>query len=225
MSYHYTFKYILIGDTSVGKTNICSQFINKVFDPAADSTVGVDFVSKIIPVHDQFIKLNIWDTGGTCNYRSIARSYYKNTAVVLLVFDVTARKSFKDTKEWLEDVRKECDPGTVIILVANKVDLQKRQVSSYEAEMFARENQLLYQEVSARTGINISELFYHSAAVVHDKLRSLIIIPDGKFGVVCHRLQAESGSKKSIILLEENNLNNTENEKQAFTKCLQCILL
>lgn len=63
-SYSYLFKYIVIGDTSVGKSCLLLQFLEKKFKFDHDTTIGVEFGSKIINVKDKQIKLQIWDTAG-----------------------------------------------------------------------------------------------------------------------------------------------------------------
>ena len=53
--------------------------------------LGVDFGSRMIDLGGEKVKLQIWDTAGQESFRSIARSYYRDAAGALLVFDVTRR--------------------------------------------------------------------------------------------------------------------------------------
>ena len=75
--YHFLFKFILLGDSNVGKSCLMSQFLEKKFYSIIDPTIGVEFGSKVIQVSDKIIKVQIWDTAGTENYRSITRSYFR----------------------------------------------------------------------------------------------------------------------------------------------------
>ena len=64
MSYAYLFKYIIIGDVSVGKSCLLLQFTDKRFQPVHDLTIGVEFGSKMVQIDNKPIKLQIWDTAG-----------------------------------------------------------------------------------------------------------------------------------------------------------------
>jgi len=75
--FDYLFKYIIIGDASVGKSCLLLQFTNNRFKEEHDATIGVEFGSKKINVNNQMIKLQVWDTAGQESFRSITRSYYK----------------------------------------------------------------------------------------------------------------------------------------------------
>jgi GTPase SAR1 family protein len=91
MSYSYLFKYIIIGDTGVGKSCLLLQFTDKRFQPVHDLTIGVEFGARQITVAGKQIKLQIWDTAGQESFRSITRSYYRGAAGALLVYDITRR--------------------------------------------------------------------------------------------------------------------------------------
>eukprot|EP01119_Soliformovum_irregulare_P010009 TRINITY_DN2424_c0_g1_i1.p1 TRINITY_DN2424_c0_g1~~TRINITY_DN2424_c0_g1_i1.p1 ORF type:complete len:133 (-),score=4.38 TRINITY_DN2424_c0_g1_i1:463-861(-) len=89
MSYDYLFKYIIIGDSGVGKSCLLLQFTDKRFQPAHDLTIGVEFGSRMISIDGKQVKLQIWDTAGQESFRSITRSYYRGAAGALLVYDIT----------------------------------------------------------------------------------------------------------------------------------------
>ncbi len=78
--YNFLFKYILLGDSNVGKSCLMSQFIEKKFHTALDPTIGVEFGSKKVTIDGRVVKVQIWDTAGTENYRSITRSYFRGQA-------------------------------------------------------------------------------------------------------------------------------------------------
>ncbi|GFQ07034.1 RAS-related protein rabb1b [Phtheirospermum japonicum] len=125
------FNYIIIGDSSVGKSCLLLQFVDNRFQPFHDTTIGVEFGKKIITIDSIPIKLRIWDTAGQERFLSIARSYYRNAAVALLVYDITRRETFKHVANWLEDARRFGHVNMKIILVGNKCDMaaHKRVVS------------------------------------------------------------------------------------------------
>ena len=66
MSYAYLFKYIIIGDTGVGKSCLLLQFTDKRFQPVHDLTIGVEFGARMITIDGKQIKLQIWDTVRGC---------------------------------------------------------------------------------------------------------------------------------------------------------------
>ncbi|XP_051912520.1 uncharacterized protein LOC127594795 [Hippocampus zosterae] len=149
--YAYLFKFIVIGDTGVGKSCLVLQFIEGKMRLAHDVTIGVEFGAKMVKVDGKDIKLQIWDTAGQENFRSITRSYYRSAIGALLVFDITRRETFNHLKNWLEEVNQNGNPYMTILLVGNKTDLEsQRKVGTAEAQEFAEANNLQYIEVSAK---------------------------------------------------------------------------
>ena len=76
----YLFKYIIIGDTGVGKSCLLLQFTDKRFQPVHDLTIGVEFGARTVQIDGKAVKLQIWDTAGQESFRSITRSYYRGAA-------------------------------------------------------------------------------------------------------------------------------------------------
>jgi len=156
MSYAYLFKYIIIGDTGVGKSCLLLQFTDKRFQPVHDLTIGVEFGARMINIDNRQVKLQIWDTAGQESFRSITRSYYRGAAGALLVYDITRRETFNHLTRWLEEARQNANQSMCIMLIGNKSDLDhRRQVSKEEGEKFARDNGLIFLETSAKTAANV----------------------------------------------------------------------
>jgi len=169
----YTFKYIIIGDSGVGKSCLLLQFTDKRFEGVHDITIGVEFGARIIQLNQQDIKLQIWDTAGQESFRSITRSYYRGAVGALLVFDVTRRETFEHVASWLEDAQANCNTPITVMLVGNKCDLEtKRVVSKDEALAFATAKGLVYLETSARTGAKVDEAFINTAQTVYDRVQA-----------------------------------------------------
>jgi small GTP-binding protein len=163
-----TFKFILVGDSSVGKTAICKRFCQGDFDQDEPPTVAVEFGAKTVQVDDKKIKLNIWDTAGQEKFRSMTRAYFRSSAAVFLVFDVSNRVSFTSIDSWLKDAQKMTPANSVKYLIGNKTDLMDaRSVSRSEAESLAEKNGLTYFETSALSGDRIEDAFVDAAHKVY----------------------------------------------------------
>lgn len=176
MSYAYLFKYIIIGDTGVGKSCLLLQFTDKRFQPVHDLTIGVEFGARMITIRNKPIKLQIWDTAGQESFRSITRSYYRGAAGALLVYDITRRETFTHLSTWLEDARQHANPNMTIMLIGNKSDLaHRRAVTTEEGAQFAKENGLIFLETSAKTSQNVEEAFINTAAKVYQKIEEGIL--------------------------------------------------
>ncbi|GAX23291.1 Ras-related protein Rab-2A [Fistulifera solaris] len=174
MSYSYLFKYIIIGDTGVGKSCLLLQFTDKRFQPVHDLTIGVEFGARMISVQDDTqIKLQIWDTAGQESFRSITRSYYRGAAGALLVYDITRRDTFQHLGRWLEEAKQHAHPNMAILLIGNKNDLEhRRAVTTEEGKAFADANGLLFLETSAKTAYNVEQAFLQTAESIYAKIKS-----------------------------------------------------
>lgn len=172
MSYAYLFKYIIIGDTGVGKSCLLLQFTDKRFQPVHDLTIGVEFGARMITIEGRQIKLQIWDTAGQESFRSITRSYYRGAAGALLVYDITRRETFVQLEKWLNEARENASDNMVIMLIGNKVDMEhKRVVTKEEGQKFASDNNLIFLETSAKTATNVEEAFVQTAQKIFTNIQ------------------------------------------------------
>ena len=107
-------KVVLIGESGVGKTSIISRYISNTFSSVLMATPGANFTTKTIFLKDenQSIKFEIWDTAGQEKYRALAKVFYKNAAVCILVYDITRRASFEElTKYWIQELKGSASPN------------------------------------------------------------------------------------------------------------------
>ena len=130
-------------------------------------------MAKNINIKDRNIRIQIWDTAGQEAFRSITRSYYKNSTCAFIVYDITSRKTFDNITIWLKECKDMCYKDILICLIGNKSDLEGRRAVSYdEGKKFAEDNQIMFFETSAKDGSNITEIFNESATYLVDKIES-----------------------------------------------------
>jgi Ras-related protein Rab-14 len=198
MSHKYIFKYIIIGEMGVGKSCIMQRFTEQRFKKDLPHTIGVEFGTMIIDINGELVKLQIWDTAGQERFRGVTRGYYRGAAGALLVYDVSKRSTFTRIGGWLQDVRSNTNPHTVMILVGNKSDLtEEREVSYEEASKFAEENDLLFLETSALNGDNVEQAFVSTARKIHEKVMCGILNPtDPDSGVQLQTATLPPAAKK-----------------------------
>ncbi|XP_034265451.1 ras-related protein Rab-39A [Pantherophis guttatus] len=185
----YQFRLIVLGDSTVGKSCLLHRFTEGRFPGPmhCDPTVGVDFFSRLVEIEPgKRIKLQLWDTAGQERFRSITRSYYRNSVGGLLVFDITNRSSFEHVYDWLDEAKMHVQPFQIIfILVGHKCDLEsERQVTRQEAEELASACGMKYIETSAKEAINVEESFTILTKDIYELVKKgEISIQDGWEGV------------------------------------------
>ena len=159
-SYEFLFKLILIGDSSVGKSNILLQYLKGQFDPNSKATVGVEFGTKNIEINNKKIKIQIWDTAGQERYRSITSAYYRGAKGAFIVYDITRKTTFDNIDRWVADLKANGDDNISIVLIGNKLDLEdKREVQKDEGVKKSEEFKTAFMETSALNGDNIDKAF------------------------------------------------------------------
>ena len=131
--FHYLFRLIVVGDSGVGKSCFVQQFLDGTVRETHDVTVGVEFGSKNIKVAGKEIKMQVWDTAGQENFRSITRSYYRGAIGAFLMYDLTRRETFDHILAWVQEVKANGNPFMQFFLIGNKNDLHsERKVSTQE---------------------------------------------------------------------------------------------
>ena len=155
---HY--KIIFLGDQSVGKSSILNRFYQDKFEPDYQATIGLDFHSKNIEINGTSIRLLLYDTAGQEKFKSLIPMYIRDANIILVVYDISIKDSFVHTDHWVNETKDLKKEDAIFVLVGNKTDLEdKRAVTTKEAENFASEKGFIFQEVSAKTGDGIEELF------------------------------------------------------------------
>lgn len=158
-----TFKLLLIGNSSVGKSSLLLRFTNDDFvtDDEASATIGVDFKIKNVDIENKRYKLSIWDTAGQERFRTLTSSYYRGAQGVILVYDVTNEESFNNLKVWFKELETYSNNDAIKIVVGNKVDQSNlRKVSYQDGLSLSNDFNAMFIECSAKTSIGVEQLFY-----------------------------------------------------------------
>ncbi|XP_010249765.1 PREDICTED: ras-related protein RHN1-like isoform X2 [Nelumbo nucifera] len=161
---HIQAKLVLLGDMGTGKTSLVLRFVKGQFFEYQESTIGAAFFTQVLSLNEATVKFDIWDTAGQERYHSLTPMYYRGAAAAVVVYDISSVDSFIRAKKWVQELQRQGNPNMVMVLVANKADLQdKRKVENEEGEQYAKENELFFIETSAKTAQNVNELFYEIA--------------------------------------------------------------
>jgi len=194
--YDYLLKIIVVGNSCVGKSNLTLRFTRDDFEIENETTIGVEFATRLVCLDSKVYKLQIWDTAGQDTFKTITRSYYRNSIGVIVAYDITNRESFDAVREWNSEVQERSQPYTglqCIMLIGNKTDrTNERQVLTSEGENLASELGVKFFEASAKTGENVKDIFCHIVADINQKIKS------GKL---------EFNKSESVSLVPTENLN------------------
>ena len=205
-AYDYTCKIVLVGECSVGKTALTQRLVYDMYQKKMDPTIGVDYSTKIFKMSDSSrVKLQMWDTAGQENFISLIRTYYKDVAGALIVFDVCDRRTFNRVKFWYNELKRNSGDDYPILIVGNKID-GLRVVNSYEGQELAKQLNCLYSEISVKTGQNSFEAIKKFTQHMYSKREEL------------------PAFKNSV--LEEMRLNitnrNPKPREQVYDCCMMC---
>jgi small GTP-binding protein len=171
--FDFSLKVVVVGESGVGKSCLLIRFVRDTFDDDTQSTLGIEFLSKIIQTENRRIQLQLWDTAGQEMFRSVTRGYYRGSAGALVIFDLSNRDSFENVERWLHDVKSVARADVVLILIGNKLDLEaNRQVPADEALDFAQRYGMKYFEVSAKTGVGVAESINCCVALIEKNLET-----------------------------------------------------
>ena len=151
---------VLLGDTGVGKSSLVLRFVTNNFKPYNESTIGASFMSKLVNVAGKQIKFQIWDTAGQEKYHSLAPMYYRSAAAAMIVYDITREVTFNTLKNWVQELRNSGPKDIALAIAGNKSDLaDEREVPTNIAEAYAKEIDAIYLETSAKTDLNVQDIF------------------------------------------------------------------
>ena len=163
-------KVAMVGNVGVGKTCIVKRLVKNEYDESGKSTVGANYSKYEIFLDNKKIILDIWDTAGQEKFRSMGRHFYKNSNIVVIVYDITKKESFDDIKTfWYDNIKENAEKYKVIGIVGNKYDLFDKEgveiiddnvVKEFVDKIKSDEDsKIISMNVSALNGYNIKMLF------------------------------------------------------------------
>lgn len=174
-------KLVVLGSPNTGKSSILNRYINAIYDDNSQSTIGASFFSKKIYTKHKTYIIEIWDTAGQERYESLIPMYYRGSHVIFVVYDITSHISFNKATEWVKHIKEKLDNDPIIVLIGNKVDLEKyRKVQSPDAGYYADNNGILFYETSAKTNTNINNIFNNILDKIQQKNTTLYIQEEQK---------------------------------------------
>ncbi len=144
-------KSILLGEHGVGKTNLINAAIGQNFQEDTKVTITCNYVSKKYNINGKNYIMKIWDTAGLEKYRSLTKLFYKNSNIVIFVYDITRQKTFDELEFWTNELQKSIDNFYVKAIVGNKTDLfENEQVDEEVAKDYAKNKRSSFKLVSAK---------------------------------------------------------------------------
>ena len=198
------YKIIFLGDQGTGKSCILNRFVEDKFDDNYQATIGLDFQSKNVKIDNQDVHLLLYDTAGQEKFRSLIPMYTRDANIIILVYDITRKESFNHIPDWINGLTNVNFDNVIFALVGNKIDLDdKREVSKEEGIKLAEEKKCIFEEVSAKTAENFSELFYKQ---LFDE-----IVNKFKPGI--------NGNDNEITNEEKIKIDDNTNKKEEGKKC------
>ena len=169
-------KIVLLGDVSVGKTSIASRYCKNSFNEHHINTIGGAYQQqKVVLQNGVVVKLHIWDTSGQERFRAMTNLYYRDAQVAILTYDIACTTSFTSIEFWINELKYKVENENMILcLVGNKCDVsaEERKIPKIQGENFAKENNMLFFETSAKTGEGVTDLFVTIANKVFELLKT-----------------------------------------------------
>lgn len=186
-------KLLLLGDQAVGKSSLILRYANNEFNLNIMGTAGLDLKRKNVNINDDNVKVNIFDSAGHERFRNIPKNHYKNSDGIIIIYDVTDKKTFENVSLWMNNIKENGATDVEIMLVGNKIDMtNNRQVQKEEGMELSKKYNTSFMETSAKTGENVEDTFFKLIQTVYNKIDSSV----KKQGVTTDNVKIKKKSNK-----------------------------
>jgi small GTP-binding protein len=197
-------KLILLGECGVGKTCIINKYINDKFDSGELSTSNVKAIEKTLIINKKKIKLDIWDTVAQEKYRSISKIFYQNTQILILVYDVTNKKSFDELEYWRNSFYDNNGNDVIVGVAGNKEDLfLEKIVNEEEGKEYSTKINAIFAQLSAKT----------NRKGIDDFIMKLVLKYLNRNNEKPEVLEEKNIQREKGILLDKNKVQNKKTKK------------
>jgi GTP-binding nuclear protein Ran len=160
-------KLVLVGDGGTGKTTFVKRHMTGEFTKKYVATIGAEIYSLPFSTNYGDIIFNVWDTAGQEKFGGLRDTYYIAADCAIIMFDVTARITYKNVPNWHRDLTNVCK-NIPICLCGNKVDLKDRKVKA-STITFRHKKDIIYYDISAKSNYNYDLPFLALARKVFEK--------------------------------------------------------
>jgi len=196
-NHDHMYKILLLGDPMVGKTCFLMRYTDNNFVENSITTVGLDYKIKFVKLqNEKILKLQLWDTAGQDKFKSITQNYYKGAHGIILMYDITCIRSFNNIRNWIISIKNSSDVNVKILLIGNKIDCTDlREVPKQDGEKLAKEYNIIFFEVSAKTNTNIDDAILQICSTIYnaDKYKNY---SDNKNSKKLHIFKDKKGNTK-----------------------------
>jgi len=188
-------KAITLGPTGSGKSSFLNRIVNNKFTKATLPTIGVDFFQKNL--YEKNVKITFWDTAGQEYYNAINVSYYRNSSIIICIFDLNDINGIDQIIKKLDDCQNYCSNNAFISLIGNKSDLKispdTLSITTEKIHQFCQNYNANYYQVSCLTGDNCIEsinkiIDNYLVNVKEEEMETIVLIPDSPRFPSCKKL-------------------------------------
>jgi small GTP-binding protein len=174
------FKIVLLGDQCVGKSSIIDRFINEKFEESYNvptwllqATIGIDFLVRNMTYQGKSYRLQLWDTAGQEQFKSLIPSYLKDSDCALIVYDTMNENSLANAEKWFQFFAEHKNLQSICVLVGNKIDLRGEETGcgAEPIRELAERIKVPSFEISAKTGEGIQQLFLQVIDNINESMR------------------------------------------------------
>ena len=157
--YDIKLKFVILGETMVGKTCFINRYISDKFGERYLCTVGIDFQEKTIIKNNKKIKLQVWDTAGEERYRNLTKNYFQACDGFIIAYDINNLESFDQVRYWIKQIAAFSGEKSKCILIGTKCDLNEREIDEKKGKELAKKIGCKFFETSSKLNMNVEETF------------------------------------------------------------------